>query len=500
MEMETETEIIIEPHPGPQTAAFESQADLLIYGGGAGGGKTWYLVTDPLRFVDVPGFTGVIFRRTFPELTGAGGIWDEAERIYPLFDGSMRSGSEMDCRFPSGARIEFSHLIHEKTKYDHKGGQYCYIGFDQLESFSESQFFYLLSRNRSTCGVKEYVRATCNPDPGWVSDLIAWWIDQDSGHIIADRCGQLRYFARVDLGDGEELIWADTKEELLEQFPQFIADDILSVTFIEAKLSDNPSLGPAYRAKLQALPKVERERLLHRNWKTREGSLIPAEWLKTYWLDGSDIEFSFCKQLFRVPQSAFRRFATIDTAGTSKEKASVVRGDQASWSVCAVWDTLPNYVTTIDGARVVLTEMLFLRHIWRAQVNWDRLKMCAQECLQSWNVPRAYIENAHHGRPLAAELRGVNVEFVGPVLPGMGDGSEGAKLERAIASGMLSRLENGKILLPDDEPWLADYKRELLGWTGLPKEPADQIDVTSYAAYKCSQQQTTRWSGIVKAN
>jgi hypothetical protein len=77
-----------------------------------------------------------------------------------------------------------------------------------------------------------------------------------------------------------------------------------------------------------------------------------------------------------------------------------------------------------------------------------------------------------------------NVQLVGPVLPGMGDTGQGAKLDRAIASGLLNRLERGAMLIPQAANWLPAYEAELTSWQGLPDETSDQIDVSSYAAYE----------------
>ena len=487
----------IGPNPGPQTEFFHSKADIVIYGGQAGGGKSFALVTEPLRRVHNPGFRAGIFRRTYPQLKGQGGVWDEAQPIYRALGARMREGQELDATFKSGANIAFLHLQHEKTKYEYQGHQFCALLFDELCHFTETQFFYMLSRNRSSCGIRPYVRATCNPDAGsWVAEFIAWWIDQDSGFPLKERSGKLRYFVR----ENDTVHWASSREELQEQFPEYEPSDILSVTFIPAGLDDNPVLvarDPGYRAKLKALPRIERERLLGGNWKASEGSLIETDWLKYYTILDGKLRFSLTGYVFEIPIASCRRFATIDTAGTSKEKAAELRGDPPSWSVCAIWDSLPHFVTTADGSRVVLTELLFLRHVWRGQVDWNQLKVQIPEVLQTWNVPRAYIENAHYGQPLSKEIKGCATELIGPVISGMDDSSRGAKLERAVASGMLSRIENGKLFLPSEQlPWLPAYKRELTVWTGLPKETADQIDVTSYACH-ISRKQSSSWGGTI---
>jgi hypothetical protein len=154
----------IRPQPGPQELALASTADIAIMGGGAFGGKTWALTIEPLRHVNNPAFSTVYFRRTYPELTNPGGVWDEMRRWYPLL-GAKSNRSDLVWTFPSGMRVQCSHLQWEDSVDSWAGAQVPLINFDQLEQFTERQFWFLLSRNRSASGVKGYVRATCNPDP-----------------------------------------------------------------------------------------------------------------------------------------------------------------------------------------------------------------------------------------------------------------------------------------------------------------------------------------------
>jgi hypothetical protein len=288
----------------------------------------------------------------------------------------------------------------------------------------------------------------------------------------------------------------------MEQFPDYEPDDILSVTFIPGKLDDNPTLiakDPSYRGRLKSLPRVERDRLLKGNWKASEGSQIDSEWIKRYRIEEEHVKFRYQELDFEVPIGSFRRIATIDTAGTSKEKAAELRGDPASYSVCAIWDSLPHFVTLVGGKRLVLSEMLFLRYVWRAQVEWNGLKTQIPDVLQDWSVQKAHIENAHYGKPLAAEIKCCQKELVPTKIAGMDDTSRGAKLERAIASGMLTRVESGKLFVPDEQStWRDNYLREMTVWTGLPKETADQIDVTSHACHVTKRASAGGWGGTVK--
>ena len=264
------------PQPGPQAAFLGTSADIAIYGGAAGGGKSWALLAEPLRHVGNPGFGGVIFRRTMVQVRNEGGLWDESMEVYPQLGGKPKSHT-LEWGFPAGASISFAHLEHDKTVLNYQGSQIAYLGFDELTHFSERQFWYMLSRNRSTSGVRPYVRATTNPDAdSWVARLIAWWIDPATGRAIAGRAGTLRWFARI----GGRLTWGDSAAELTAAHP---AARPKSLTFIPANLADNrilESVDPDYRTNLEALPLVERERLLGGNWKVRAtaGALFRRQW------------------------------------------------------------------------------------------------------------------------------------------------------------------------------------------------------------------------------
>jgi predicted phage terminase large subunit-like protein len=263
---------VIRPQPGPQETASASAADIVIFGGAAGGGKTWELVFEAARHVRTPGYGAIIFRRTTKQIVGAGSIWEETEHLYPILGGVSRE-HRLDWKFATSdpdapAVIQFTHLEHEKNKLDHQGKQYAFIGFDELTHFTESQFWYLQTRARTTAPVRPRVWGTCNPDSdSWVRGFIEWWIS-DVGTPDPKRAGKIRYFLRVD----NDLVWGNSVEEVLEKTSGFNADDVRSLTFIPSKLEDNKILttaDPSYRAILLSMPKIERERLLGANWNIR---------------------------------------------------------------------------------------------------------------------------------------------------------------------------------------------------------------------------------------
>jgi predicted phage terminase large subunit-like protein len=274
---QAEPALRIAPQAGPQTTFLRSDADIVFYGGAAGAGKSWALLVAPLRWIQNPKFGAVIFRRTYPEINAEGGLWDESETIYPFCQGrGVRSA--MTWWFPSGATITFSHLSEEADRFRWKSAQVPWIGFDQVETFTDNQFWYLLSRNRSNAGVPLHIRATCNPDPdSFVARLLDWYIDSANGYPIQERAGRRRYFVRA----ADTLDWADTPDELVarhgaEAMPK-------SFVFIPATIQDNPILlrnNPKYLANLRALPLVDNQQLEHGNWRIRAtaGTVFRRDW------------------------------------------------------------------------------------------------------------------------------------------------------------------------------------------------------------------------------
>lgn len=259
---------ILKPQQGPQEVFLSTPADIAIYGGAAGGGKTYALLLESLRHIKNPGFGAVIFRRQSIQITQEGGLWDSSFEVYGGICGAVpKTSSRRHWRFRSGARVSFAHIDGDKDLGKWQGSQIALIGYDELTHFTKRQFFYMLSRNRSGCGVKPYIRATCNPDAdSWVAEFISWWIDPETGYPIKERSGKIRYMARVN----EDIIWADTRQEIVANGVS--EGDVKSITFIASTIEDNKILlknDPSYLANLKALPLVERERLLKGNWKIK---------------------------------------------------------------------------------------------------------------------------------------------------------------------------------------------------------------------------------------
>lgn len=275
----------LRPQPGPQEMFLSTSADVAIYGGAAFGGKTFAMLLEATRHSDNKDFGSVIFRRTTPAITQEGGLWSSSEEVFPRLGAEPRKG-DLQWTFESGSVCQFAHLQHDKDKFTWQGAQVAMFGFEELTQFLASQFWYMFSRNRNTrAGVDPYIRATCNPDPdSWVKELIQWWLDPETGYAIPERSGVIRWMCRYR----NEILWADSKDDLMEQFDHLPEDRRpipKSFTFIASSFKDNKlgmAADPNYIANLSMLPEVEREQLMHGNWniKPAAGDFFKEDWFE----------------------------------------------------------------------------------------------------------------------------------------------------------------------------------------------------------------------------
>ncbi|PWJ88386.1 putative phage terminase large subunit-like protein [Mesorhizobium loti] len=436
-------------------------ADIAILGGAAGGGKSWALLLEPLRHVHNPAFGGVIFRRTTVQVRNEGGLWDESFKLYPLA-GADPKEHVLEWKFPAGASMSFAHLEHDKTVLNWQGSQVAYLGFDELTHFSAKQFWYMVSRNRSMSGVRPYIRATCNPDAdSWVAEFIAWWIDPETGRANPERAGILRWFVRI----GDAIIWADSPEDLAQHIDPITNTPIppKSVTFIPAKLTDNPALmaaDPGYLANLMALPTVERERLLGGNWKIR-----PAA--------GLYFQRSWCEIVDAVPKVS-KWMRAWDLGATPKTEAN-----DPDW-------TCGTRVGLLTDGRYIVTDH-----------RRDRRSPSGVETM---------IKNT-------ASEDGREVDISLPQDPGQAGKAQIATLTKLLAGyrvrsspetgdkvtrfgGFSAQAEAGNVLVLRG-PWNTDWFNELEGFPeGLHDDDADSTSRAFNELLKRKQETKTGYAGI----
>jgi hypothetical protein len=252
------------PQPGGQVEFQYCPADICLYGGEAGSGKSFNLLLDHIKWVHLPNYVGTVVRKTYSQIFDAGGLWAEAKIVFGAVGGKPTRGEKPKFVFPSGAEVYFKHSQHAKDVDMYwQGLQSAQISIDELTHFERDEFTYIMSRNRSVCGVSSYMRMTCNPDPfSWVKKLIAWWLDED-GFVIPERSGVIRYMINVD----DKFVFADTKEELLQQYGEDCGPK--SFTFIRGYLDENQKLlekDPEYKSSLNNLSRAQKSALRLGNW------------------------------------------------------------------------------------------------------------------------------------------------------------------------------------------------------------------------------------------
>lgn len=289
---------VIRPQQGPQSVFLSTSADIAIYGGAARGGKTWALLMEPLRHAKNRDFTANFFRRTYTEIMMPGGAWSESSAMYQPLGARFSKSPQPMAKFPSGMEVRFSHLHNEGDVYNYQGSKLPLQLYDELTHFSESMFWYMVSRSTGTCGVNPYIRATCNPVVaddqvgGWVNSLVSWYLD-DKGYADRSKSGIIRWFYRSE----NNLMWYDSRESAIAANPELVEQGASpkSFTFVPALLEDNAAqlaADPGYRSNLMSLPLVEREQLLGGNWHIRHcaGTLFNRSWFRI--VDAAPSRFS----------------------------------------------------------------------------------------------------------------------------------------------------------------------------------------------------------------
>ena len=269
---------VFRPHRGQQTKYFTSTAKIVIAGGSAGGGKTMALLVDPLQGVEEQNYDAALFRKTLVQHKMGGGLRAESAKFYPKVPGAEFNKQELLWEWPAtNAKIKF-YGMDEPQKFD--GLQTKFIGIDQVEQFTSDEFWYIQSRLRTSSGRPTKVRCTCNPEPGWLEQLLksGGYVGED-GLPESEMDGKIRWLLKNPRSD--EVLWQDTQDG----FGPIDADGVIvegrykglfpkSFTFIRFLLTDNPSLPKEYVAELQNLPYAERRKKLEGNWNQYRGSGI----------------------------------------------------------------------------------------------------------------------------------------------------------------------------------------------------------------------------------
>ena len=275
LKTELKENVIFSPNEGPQTDFLAAGETDVLYGGAAGGGKSYAMLVDPLRFAHRAAHRALILRRSMPELRE---LIDKSRELYPkAFPGCRYREVEKLWNFPSGAKVEFGFLERDADVYRYQGQAYSWIGFDEITHLpTEFSWNYLASRLRTTDSeIVPYMRCTANPGGSG-----AQWVKK-------------RYISPSPPNES------------------FMGDDGITRKFIPARLNDNPYLAQdgRYEQMLKSLPPTQRKQLLEGNWEIAEGAAftefdrhlhvvepfeIPLHWERTKGLDYGYASESAC--------------------------------------------------------------------------------------------------------------------------------------------------------------------------------------------------------------
>lgn len=183
-----------------------------LYGGAAGGGKSDALLMAALQYVEVPGYSAILFRRTFKDLALPGALMDRAHKWLGGTDAKWKD-TEKTWYFPSGATLTFAYLATENDKYNYQGAEFQFIGFDELTQFELSQYRYLFSRLRRLKGSKVPLRARVASNPGGRGHE---WVKQ---RFLVEGLSKGRVFVPAKLEDNPYLDQEEYEQSLKELDP-----------------------------------------------------------------------------------------------------------------------------------------------------------------------------------------------------------------------------------------------------------------------------------------
>ena len=240
--------VIFEPNEGPQMQFLASSEREVFYGGARGGGKSYAMLVDPLRYCHKQAHRALLIRKTMPELRD---MITHSQRLYSkAYPGAKWREQEKEWRFPSGARIEFGYADNMTDALRYQGQSYTWIGIDELPQYPTPDIFnFLRSSLRSVDPtIPVYLRATGNPGNAgsqWVKEM-----------FVNPSTPNEAFYINIDTPTGVKQI---------------------SRRFIPAKLQDNPYLMQTddYYAMLSSLPEVQRKQFLEGDWDAFENSSFP---------------------------------------------------------------------------------------------------------------------------------------------------------------------------------------------------------------------------------
>lgn len=461
------------PASRKQEMFLKSQAGIVVFGGGAGSGKSYCVALKLLQCVSESTFKCLVIRKTFKQIKGAGGILDTIKNVHKSVYDMDYNGTDHVLRYSTGAEIHFRPMAMKKHTDDIQGQQYSMIVVDEAQQIDGESLIYCLSRLRSEWeGIHQLVM-TCNPLPDtFVHELVKPNLDED-GTPIEEHCGSIKYM----LTRGGDVMMFNTRDEATP----FLLDgeEPQSVSFINACVYDNPVLlkrQPDYVSKLQAMTRVEKARLLDGNWNVREES---SGYFNESWLN----------PLFPSDRGTFDKYLVRawDLANTLPSE----QNNNPDWTAGVLMGAKISY-SKDDPYEVAVLDVV------RDRKRFEGVKQFVLDVASrdgkgvTISLPLDPGGASHFTKQLSASLTqlGYKVVLARP---------KGSKVDRFSLFAQLS--EAGYVYADTKASWYKCYVGELCGFDGSRNVKDDQVDATSdaylFISTKIKQSTAIRGGGCI---
>ena len=293
-DVEEAQNIVFKPNDGPQTDFLSATQRQVLFGGAAGGGKSFAMLADPLRDMNNPSFSGLLVRHTTEELRE---LIMKSQELYPkAIPGIKWSERKQSWTTPRGGSLWMSYLDRDMDVMRYQGQAFNWIGFDELTQWSTPYAFnYMGSRLRTADpSLTLYMRCTSNPGgPGHV------WVKK--GFVDPAKPGTS--FWATDFETGETLAFPKNHSRA--------GEPLYKRRFIPATLFDNPYLSSdgQYEAMLLSLPEAQRRQLLEGDWDISDGAAFPEFQRSIHVIDPYDIPRSWTR--FRAADYGYGSMSAI---------------------------------------------------------------------------------------------------------------------------------------------------------------------------------------------
>lgn len=415
--------------PSPRQIEFLAYlGEEALFGGQAGGGKSDALLMAALQFVEVPGYKALIIRRTFADLNQDGGL---ISRSREWFQGKNVKWNQQDHRwtFPSGATLTFGYFDTDAHYKRYQGGEWHFVGFDEVTQFQFNWYSYLFSRQRKLESMDVTVRMRCTANPGGI------------GHA-----------------------WVKAR---------FIDAKTAKYFFVQSRLADNPGLDKEdYKRKLMKLDYVTRKQLMDGDWNEFSGGRFLAGWFLGFriYVDNQRVKRIVLQdgdERGIVARSCWT-FVTVDPAASTKTTAD--------YTVIMVFAVTP-------CRKILIIDVI------RQQCGVDKIIPLLEKTCREYTPKMVGIEsNGFQVQILNEAMRSPHIPSPVALLP---EGHD--KLVRAtpaINRASQGQVYLPDVQIADNKhpwiayeaPWLEDFLAEVVSFTGDEEKDShdDMVDCLAY--------------------